>query len=155
MAYIQAMHVGLSPECMRVHCLAVGLPPVPSRDAANHVPWLKVRSLDLLASGRVKAALNLLDERPLEAPETLGIAPPQLAPVVEQRGRLMAVLVERNSQKVLHFGDYSTHGSSYGVCGGLVGAVFSCWLCSKVCSICWTSISGWVASSKEATSGSC
>src|SRR5215813_5415453 len=133
MAYIQAMHVGLSPECMRVHCLAVGL-------GANTIKR-RCKSCAMAQSAltrpvRVKAALNLLDERLLEAPETLEIAPPQLAPVVEQRGRLMAVLVEWYNQKVLYFGDHSTHGSSYGVCDSLVGAVFSCWLCSKVCSIC-------------------
>jgi hypothetical protein len=46
------------------------------------------------ASQHVKEALNLLDERLLEAPEALGRARLQLAPVVEQIGRLMAVLVE-------------------------------------------------------------
>ena len=79
---------------MLVHYLAVGLCADTIRDAANHVPWLKVRTLDLLASERVKEALNLLDERLLEAPEALGIARLQLAPVVDQIGRLVAVLVE-------------------------------------------------------------
>ena len=62
-----------------VNCLAACLRVDTIRDAANHVPWLKVRALDLCASGRVKAALNLLDERLLEWPEACGIACRQLA----------------------------------------------------------------------------